>query len=124
MLRENPVVQHIGFRATAELFCGPLNIFRLRKDDCSMATTATRTAPKARPINEVRLGRIKAAIWKADTQVGIRYNVTFARIFKDGDQWKSSDSFGRDDLPLLAKVADMAHTWIFEQGQSSDEDAS
>ena len=25
--------------------------------------------------------------------------------------------FGRDDLPLVAKVADMAHTWIFQQKQ-------
>ena len=50
--------------------------------------------------------------------------MTFTRIFKDGDQWKSSDSFGRDDLPLVMKVADMAHSWIFEQGQNSDDDCS
>ena len=70
-----------------------------------------------KPAHEVRLGAIKAAIWKNDTQSGVRYNVTFSRLYKDGDEWKSTDSFGRDDLLVLAKVADQAHSWIFAQGQ-------
>jgi len=72
---------------------------------------------KQKPVHEVRLGRIKAAIWENDTQNGTRHNVTFTRLYRDGEQWKDSTSFGRDDLPLLAKVADMAHTWIFEQNR-------
>lgn len=68
-----------------------------------------------KPVHEIRLGRIKAAIWENDTQNGTRYNVTFTRLYKDGDQWKDSQSYGRDDLPLLAKVADQVHSWIFEQ---------
>ena len=70
-----------------------------------------------KPVHEVRLGRIRAAIWENETQNGLRHNVTFSRLYKDGDQWKDSSSFGRDDLPLLAKVADMAHSWIFQNGQ-------
>jgi hypothetical protein len=76
--------------------------------------------PKDKPVHEVRLGSIKAAIWKNDTQSGVRYNVTFARLYKDGDEWKSTDSFGRDDLLVLAKVADNAHSWIFEQSQEEE----
>jgi len=72
---------------------------------------------KQKPVHEVRLGRIKAAIWENDTQNGTRHNVTFTRLYRDGEQWKDSTSFGRDDLPLLAKVADMAHTWIFERNR-------
>ena len=34
---------------------------------------------------------------------------------KDGDEWKSSYSFGREDLPLVCKALDHAHTWIFQQ---------
>jgi hypothetical protein len=76
---------------------------------------------KAKPIHEVRLGSIKAAVWKNETEAGIRYNVTLSRIYKDGDQnWQSTDSFGRDDLLLVAKVADQAHSWIFQQSQSED----
>jgi hypothetical protein len=38
-------------------------------------------------------------------------------MHKDGEKWKSTQSFGRDDLLLLAKVADAAHTRIFQLQQ-------
>jgi len=72
------------------------------------------------PVHEVRLGRVKAAVWENSTSNGVRHNVTLQRIYRDGDQWKTSDSFGRDDLPLVIKVSDLAHSWIFEHGQSSN----
>jgi hypothetical protein len=75
---------------------------------------------KPRPIHEVRLGSIKAAVWRNDTESGVRYNVTFSRLYKDNDSWKSTDSFGRDDLLLLRKVADHAHSWIFAQTQEDN----
>ena len=75
---------------------------------------------KQKPIHEVRLGHIKAAVWKNETEAGVRYNVTFSRIYKDGDTWNSTDSFGRDDLLLLSKVADQTHSWIFAQSQESE----
>jgi hypothetical protein len=73
---------------------------------------------KKRPVHEIRLGRIRAAIWENDTQNGTRHNVTVSRLYKDGDDWKDSSSFGRDDLPLVAKVVDQAHSWIFHQNGS------
>jgi len=72
---------------------------------------------KQKPVHEVRLGFIKAAIWRNETDNGARYNATFSRLYKDGEDWKSTDSFGRDDLLLLGKVADQAHSWICEQAQ-------
>ncbi len=75
---------------------------------------------KQKPIHEVRLGTIKAAVWRNETEAGVRYNVTFSRIYKDGDNWNSSDSFGRDDLLLLSKVADQTHSWIFAQAQENE----
>lgn len=71
---------------------------------------------KQKPAHEIRLGKIKATIWANDTANGTRHNVTVSRLYKEGDEWKQSDSFGRDDLPVVAKALDMAHTWIFEQG--------
>ena len=68
---------------------------------------------KKAPVHEVRVGRVRAAIWENDTQNGPRHNVTLSRLYKDGDEWKDSQSFGRDDLPLVAKVSDLAHSWIF-----------
>ena len=67
-----------------------------------------------KPVAEVRIGRVKAAIWPNETEGRTRYNVTFSRLYRDGDQWKSTQSFSRNDLLLLAKVADQAHSRIFE----------
>ena len=79
-----------------------------------------------KPVEEVRVGTVKAAIWPNPTESGaVRYNVTFSRIYKDADgNWKSTSSFGRDDLLVLAKVADQAHTKIFEiaNGKAVDPD--
>ena len=76
--------------------------------------------PKDKPVHEVRIGFIKAAIWQNNTDAGVRYNVTLARLYKDGEEWCSTDSFGRDDLLLLGKVADQAHSWIFQQAQPKE----
>jgi hypothetical protein len=77
-----------------------------------MATATSRKSAETsnRPVHEIRLGRVKAAIWENDT---------LQRIYREGDEWRTSESFGRDDLPLIQKVADMAHTWIYQQGQES-----
>ena len=77
-------------------------------------------AANRKPIHEIRMGRIKAAIWQNETDNGIRYNATFGRLYKDGESWKQTESFGRDDLPVLAKVADQAHTFIFQKQQEQD----
>jgi len=68
-----------------------------------------------KPVHQVRLGNIKAAIWKNETESGPQFNVTFERLFKKGDEWQSSDSFGKGDLLQLGKVASEAHSWIFAQ---------
>ena len=78
------------------------------------------TSNKVRPVHEVRMGRIRAAIWENETANGNRHNVSLSRIYKDGDTWKDSNSFGRDDLPLVMKVSDMAHSWIFENSQTTE----
>lgn len=70
---------------------------------------------KPQPAQEIRMGSIKATIWENQTTAGTRFNVNVSRIYKDGEEWKQTESFGRDDLLLLAKVIDLAHTWIFQQ---------
>jgi len=73
-----------------------------------------------KPVKTFRLGRIKAAVWENETDQTKFYNVTFARTYvDDAKQYHDTDSFGRDDLPLVAKLADQAHTFIFERLASS-----
>ncbi|MGE3310701.1 MAG: hypothetical protein AB7O66_12085 [Limisphaerales bacterium] len=88
-----------------------------------MGTEPATQLARARPAHEVRLGAIRAAIWANETENGTRYNVTFDRAYRDGDNWKTTQSFGRDDLLVLAKVADHAHTWIAGQPRDRAEPA-
>lgn len=67
-----------------------------------------------KPIDEIRIGRITASIWKNGTAKGDFYNVTFSRLYKDGSDWRRSESFGRDDLLVLSKLADAAHSRIYD----------
>ena len=69
---------------------------------------------KTKPINEIRIGNVKAAIWQNKVGESVRHNVTFTRIYKDGEQWKTSDSFGRDDLPRLILAAQKAYESLFQ----------
>ena len=77
---------------------------------------------KQKPIHEVLINCVKAAIWKNDTDKGVRYNVSFSRIYKDSDEWKSTDSYGRDDLLVLSEVSRQAFLWIHEQRQEEREE--
>ncbi len=89
-----------------------------------MAASQQAATAVKRPVHEIRFGRVKAAIWGNTTPQGVRHNVTFQRIYRDGDSWKTTDSFGRDDLQLVQKAADLAHTWIYQQAQESGERSS
>ena len=68
-----------------------------------------------KPAHEIRLSGIRATIWKNETPSGARFNTTFERTYKDGDEWKTSDSFGRDDLLVVAHIATESLRWITQQ---------
>ena len=84
---------------------------------------------KPQPPLELRIGRIKAAIWADEAGRKTYHSVSFSRLYRTegGREW-NSDSFRRDDLLLLRKLADQAHTRIVElqadaaAGSASDPD--
>src|SRR5438046_2999695 len=58
----------------------------------SAPSPAVADAPRKKPVHELRLGLIKAAIWENTVGDNLRYNVTFARIYKNEAEWKTSDT--------------------------------
>ncbi len=74
------------------------------------------------PVHTIRMGFVKASVWRQDTKYGPRHNVTLVRLFKNGDLWQESARFGRDDLLLAAKVMELAHEWIYFHSQEGEED--
>ena len=68
-----------------------------------------------KPIKEIRLGAIKAAIWKSNKEGRVNHSVKITRIYKQDDNWKDSNYFSKTDLALVTKVADLAHTYIYQE---------
>ncbi len=67
------------------------------------------------PVHVIRHGVISASIWCQETDKGSLYNVTFQRSYKDGDSWKNSTSFGRNNLLVVSLIAARAFEWIGNQ---------
>ena len=85
-------------------------------------TKKPETEARKAPVAKVRVGLISASIWENPTEKGTFHNVTFERRYRDTEgNWKSTHSYGLDDLLVLAKVADLAHTKIVEATTGGDE---
>ena len=41
-----------------------------------------------KPVHEIRLGSVRAAIWANITQNGVRHSVTISRSYRVGNDWK------------------------------------
>ena len=65
-----------------------------------------------KPVHKIRDGRIEVAIWMNDPDGEPWYSVTPRRNYKKNEEWKSAGSYGQDDLLVLAKLLDLAYTWI------------
>lgn len=71
-----------------------------------------------KPAHKIRSGALTVTIWRKEGDKGPWYSVTPSRSYKQGEEWKESDSYGGDDLLTLAKLLDLAHTWILDQQQA------
>ncbi len=67
-----------------------------------------------KPVHEIRLGSIRAAIWANQTQNGIRHSVTISRSYRVGNDWKKTNSYGKEDLLVLEKITELAQKWLYE----------
>jgi hypothetical protein len=75
---------------------------------------------RMKPAHEFRLGRIKTTIWANQAPRGdVWFSVEIVRLYSESQKWHESTSFGRDDLPLVAKAADAAFAWIWSQSPAA-----
>ena len=73
------------------------------------------SASNSQPVHKIRHGAVSASIWCQETEKGQMFNVTFQRAYKDGDAWKNSTSFGRNNLLVVSLIAARAFEWIGNQ---------
>lgn len=114
-----------GLQVSDVPFTHERKVFHMAKTNGSTQARDASKEERQRPAHEVRLGRIKGAIWANSTEQGVRYNVTLTRLYKDQEsgEWRNSASFGRDDLLLVGKVSELAMEWIYEQSQTQNQDS-
>jgi hypothetical protein len=72
-------------------------------------------ADKRRPVFEAKYGRIRASVWRYDTDGKSWFNVTLSRSYQDASGWHSSNNFGSRDLLEVAKLCHEVHTWIYRE---------
>ena len=70
------------------------------------------------PAHKIRSGALQVTIWRNHSDKGNWYSVIHTRGYRQGDAWKETDSLGFDDLLTMAKLFDLAHTWIMHQHQA------
>lgn len=77
-----------------------------------------------RPEQNLRYGAVEAAIWRNHGESGDFLNTTFTRHFKQGEDWKQTESFREQDLPTLSKLAADAHTAIQGMKVAADDSSA
>lgn len=72
-----------------------------------------------KPEKTFRMAGVSASVFanEIETDNGKRTvrNVVLQRRYRDGDEWKSSNSFGLSELPLAQTVLEMATQYVCEQ---------
>lgn len=74
-----------------------------------------------RPVARVSFGGVQASVWANHGDKGDFHTVTFSRRYQEGGEWKSSNSYGANDLLALQKVADMALDKVIELQQQQQQ---
>jgi len=88
----------------------------------SYKNTKTTTEAKKGPIDEIRVNGCKVAVWKNETENGVRHNVTFDRSYRDSEgKWQTTSSYGLTDLLAHRAAVDLAISRLIEARNGADE---
>jgi hypothetical protein len=68
------------------------------------------------PVHTLRCGVLSVSIWRQDGSNGTFYRCNAQRAYSEGEgqdkEWKHTDSFGRDDVLIIAELFRSAWQWI------------
>jgi len=83
----------------------------------------------AQPEKSFRMGLVSASVFAneyetADRKKKTRRNVVIQRSYKDGDEWKQTNSFGLGDLPAAVRVLELAQSYVESQEVESHPDGA
>jgi len=68
---------------------------------------------KKQPVKVVRSGKVVFSVWKNTNQDGkVFYSTTIKKNYKKNDEWKTTQSFSRNDLPDISFCSQEVFTFI------------
>jgi hypothetical protein len=80
--------------------------------------SAARKADSNKPVKTMSLHGLRCSIFanqaERDGESVTYHKVSLVRTYKDGDEFKSTTSFSRDDLPTAAFLLEKAYEFIQE----------
>lgn len=84
---------------------------------------------QTKPVAKFRAGAISSAIWTNDIRVGnvtkTVLKCTVERRYKDASgEWKSTGSYGRNEIPLVMHVLSQAFAYIINDDNNRNDDSS
>ena len=80
-----------------------------------------------KPMQKLQLRGISASVFENQSENGVAfYKVSITRTYKDGDEFKTTSTFSRDDLPIVQELTRQAWLTILKveanKKKSSDKD--
>src|SRR2546423_499930 len=84
----------------------------------TMADATTKSQAPNRPVRVFRLRGVKVAVFenRAETEGrgSLYHKVSIQRIYREGEEFKTTTSLGRDDLPVVRLLLERAWEFILE----------
>lgn len=65
-----------------------------------------------KPVKVFRCGSVKASVWKNVRDEKEFYSVAIVRVYKNGEEWKETNSYDVRDLHALNVVSNKAFEYL------------
>jgi len=92
-----------------------------------MAQTATKKAPQQesnKPVQVFRTRGVKISVFENQAGDNVFHKTTIQRIYREGDEWKTTTSLSRDDLPVARHLLQKAWEFILEKETAKNKSES
>lgn len=78
--------------------------------------SSTNSKPAAKPVQTFRLKGVTASVFENESEDGNStfHKVSLQRIYRAGNEWKTTQSLNRDDLPIAELLLKKAWEFILE----------
>ena len=76
------------------------------------------------PVARIKIGGVSASIFRNEGENGPFHTASIERSYKDGEDWKTTNSYGTKDLAALSAVSQQATAKCLELDQEELDEAA